>query len=306
MTALVSGTEIYDVEIAVTAVPQAQWRAICRDSAGAIDSVVELLQGKLSTSVMARLCRQGTGLFPTPREIRMSCSCPDSAAMCKHIAAVLYGIGVRLDHAPALLFTLRKVKPSELIERAVAPRRLKKAPDGTSGARRISDESSLGEIFGLDIARGAVENAVNRQSTIGNLQSQTHRQSANADGQWAIGNRSDGQSAIGNRPMGNRAIGNADGQWVIGNADGWAIGNRDNRALDCPIVNCTSGSIARLSRLSIGHFRLPISRRLSDCRLPIRIDCPIVDCPSALHIADVFAIADCSIIDCRFPAVSRA
>ena len=152
VTALVSGTEIYDVEIAVTAVPQAQWRAICRDSAGAIDSVVELLQGKLSTSVMARLCRQGTGLFPTPREIRMSCSCPDSAAMCKHIAAVLYGIGVRLDHAPALLFTLRKVEASELIERAVAPRRLKKTTDGTSGARRINDESSLADIFGLDIA----------------------------------------------------------------------------------------------------------------------------------------------------------
>ena len=109
VTALVSGTEIYDVVIAVTAVPAAQWRAICRDSAGAIDSVVELLQGRLSTSVMARLCRQGTGLFPTPREIEMSCSCPDSAALCKHLAAVLYGIGVRLDRVPALLFTLRKV-----------------------------------------------------------------------------------------------------------------------------------------------------------------------------------------------------
>ena len=151
VTALVSGTELYEVEIEVAAVPKARWQAICRDLAGAIDSVIELLQGRLSTPVMARLCRQGTGLFPTPREIVMSCSCPDSAGMCKHLAAVLYAIGVRFDTEPALLFTLRKVNAEDLIARAAAGTRLKKGSGPPSTARRITDEASLSAIFGLEL-----------------------------------------------------------------------------------------------------------------------------------------------------------
>ena len=57
-------------------------------------------QGKLSKNVMERVCRKGDGLFPSPREIKMTCSCPDWAGMCKHVAAVLYGAGARLDIAP--------------------------------------------------------------------------------------------------------------------------------------------------------------------------------------------------------------
>ncbi|MBI3265273.1 MAG: SWIM zinc finger family protein, partial [Acidobacteria bacterium] len=97
VTALVSGSEIYDVRVSVTVVPRARWRAICRDCTGGIDSLVELLQGRLSTSVMARICEPKTGLFPAPKDISFQCSCPDWASMCKHVAAVLYGIGARLD-----------------------------------------------------------------------------------------------------------------------------------------------------------------------------------------------------------------
>ena len=110
-----------------------------------------LLQGKLAGSVMARLCQAGTGLFPAPSEITMSCSCPDRASMCKHIAAVLYGIGARLDHEPALLFTLRKVKEADLVARAAAGTGLT-SHRAAGRSPRIEDETSLGAIFGLDIA----------------------------------------------------------------------------------------------------------------------------------------------------------
>jgi uncharacterized Zn finger protein len=151
VTARVSGTDLYRVKIRVTAVPKSRWRAICADVAGAIDSVIELLQGRLSQGVMARLCEKGTGLFPAPSEIRMSCSCPDAAVMCKHVAAVLYGVGARLDREPALLFTLRRVKQEDLVSRAgtgsdLARRQNKKT------RRKTIDESSLSEVFGLDIA----------------------------------------------------------------------------------------------------------------------------------------------------------
>ena len=147
--AKVSGSRIYDVEVNVAAVPKLRWSAICKDCSGGIDSVVELLQGKLSNAVMSRICREKTGLFPTPAEIQFSCSCPDWASMCKHVAAVLYGIGARLDHAPDLLFSLRKVDPQELIAGAGDAARLTAA---APSAGKMLALDNLSELFGIDIA----------------------------------------------------------------------------------------------------------------------------------------------------------
>jgi len=107
VAALVSGSELYKVKIAIKPVTATRWKAICRDCAGTIDSLVELLQGRLAKGVMDRICREGDGLFPAPGEIQLSCNCPDWADMCKHVAAVLYGVGARLDEMPRLLFVLR-------------------------------------------------------------------------------------------------------------------------------------------------------------------------------------------------------
>ena len=115
VTAMVSGSSLYLVKVSITPVAKSHWQAICRDCTGSIDSLVELLQGRLAKSVMDRVCRQGDGLFPAPKEIKLSCSCPDWADMCKHVAAVLYGVGARLDQAPELLFVLRGVDQNELI-----------------------------------------------------------------------------------------------------------------------------------------------------------------------------------------------
>src|SRR6478672_4150273 len=118
INAYVCGSELYQVTLKIGPVKKTQWKSICKDCGGAIDSLVELLQGKLSQGVMERICRQSAGLFPTPPEIKLSCSCPDWAGMCKHVAAVLYGIGARFDHQPELLFRLRGVDEMELIASA--------------------------------------------------------------------------------------------------------------------------------------------------------------------------------------------
>jgi len=147
--ALVSGTSLYRVTVQVAPVSKPRWSAICRDCAGTIDSLVELLQGHLAKGVMERICRPGTGLFPAPSEIRLACSCPDWAVMCKHVAATLYGIGARLDEHPELLFRLRQVKEEDLIVHAGRARPLsRKAPV----ADRILPPDSLSEMFGLDLA----------------------------------------------------------------------------------------------------------------------------------------------------------
>ncbi len=148
--ALVCGSSIYKVAVKVTPVTKARWKSICQDCAGSIDSLVELLQGRFSKAVMERICLQKTGLFPSPDEIEFSCSCPDWAAMCKHVAAVLYGIGARLDKQPELLFKLHQVDHNELIAKAGTEFPLAgKQPD----AERILGRDDLSELFGLDLAQ---------------------------------------------------------------------------------------------------------------------------------------------------------
>jgi uncharacterized Zn finger protein len=152
INAYVCGSELYKVALKVAPVAKTQWKSICKDCAGAIDSLVELLQGRLSKGVMERICRQKHGLFPSPAEIQLSCSCPDWADMCKHVAAVLYGIGARFDQQPELLFRLRGVDEMELIAGAG-----RAAPLATSGpaARKILGGQDLSEMFGLEMAKSA-------------------------------------------------------------------------------------------------------------------------------------------------------
>jgi uncharacterized Zn finger protein len=147
VTAQVMGSSLYRITVRISEVAGAHWQSIARDCARSIDTLVELLQGQLSNSVMERITRPGTGLFPSPTEISFSCSCPDSAAMCKHVAATLYGVGARLDSAPELLFGLRKVDAKELIARAgEGGTPVQKLP----GAGRILDSSKLADVFGID------------------------------------------------------------------------------------------------------------------------------------------------------------
>ena len=146
--ARVMGSEMYQVTVKVAPLSKAHWVAICNDCAGSIDSLVELLQGRLSQAVMARVCQQKTGLFPAPSEITLACSCPDWADMCKHVAAVLYGIGVRLDEQPSLVFKLRAVDERELIASAARAGTL---ATQTPAPAKVLDADDLSALFGLEM-----------------------------------------------------------------------------------------------------------------------------------------------------------
>lgn len=148
--ALVSGSELYEVTLKIAPVGKPHWKSICEDCAGAIDSLVGLLQGRFSKGVMERICRQGKGLFPSPAEIKLRCSCPDWAGMCKHVAAVLYGVGARLDHEPELLFRLREVDEKDLL--AGAGKALPLTKKGGARGKVLGGED-LADIFGLEMAQ---------------------------------------------------------------------------------------------------------------------------------------------------------
>jgi uncharacterized Zn finger protein len=148
VNARVVGSDIYKIKVTITPIKTPQWKAICRDCAGSIDSLVEMLQGRLAKSVMDRVSREGDGLFPAPGEIKLRCSCPDWADMCKHVAAVLYGVGARLDHQPQLLFKLRGVDEKELIASAGQDLSLS-APSANA---KLLDESDVAAMFGIEMA----------------------------------------------------------------------------------------------------------------------------------------------------------
>lgn len=145
--AVVSGSELYKIEIKIDPLPPSKWKHLCDQCTGKIGSALELLQGKLSKEVMQVVTHRDQGLFPQPGEIHMKCSCPDWADLCKHLAAVLYGVGARLDTRPELLFQLRGVDPQELI---TAELDLTRTAEG-KGKRRRLDEEDLSGLFGVEI-----------------------------------------------------------------------------------------------------------------------------------------------------------
>ena len=147
ITALVSGSRLYKIEIRIETLVKGSWQGIKRECAGKIGSLIELLQGKLSQAVMGIITRRPGGMFPAPKEISLTCSCPDWAGMCKHIAAVLYGVGARLDHEPELLFTLRRVDHLDLVAQAGDLEGiLKPASEGSTIAH-----SDLADVFGIEL-----------------------------------------------------------------------------------------------------------------------------------------------------------
>src|SRR5215207_4049586 len=154
--AMVAGSELYKVKISIAPVAAKRWTAICGDCAGTIDSLVELLQGRLAKGVRDRVCREGDGLFPAPNEIKLSCSCPDWAGMCKHVAAALYGVGARLDEQPQLLFVLRGVDESELLTGAGQDLSLTTAAPASA---QVLDDGDVAALFGLEMAEPAKADA---------------------------------------------------------------------------------------------------------------------------------------------------
>jgi len=145
--AQIMGSRLYHGTVTIAPLAPAQWKAIKAECAGRIDSLVGLLQGRLSDAVMRVITDREKGLFPQPSEIKLACSCPDWADLCKHLAAVLYGVGARLDTHPELLFLLRGVDHLELIGAAADSPALTQA--GTDDGAMAADQ--LSDVFGIDI-----------------------------------------------------------------------------------------------------------------------------------------------------------
>lgn len=173
--AIVAGSNPYRVKIKIAKLNRTTWTKLKKECAASIDSLLDLLGGQLSDSVLQRLTAKRGGCFPTPEEIEMQCSCPDYSYCCKHIAAVMYGVGNRLDTSPELLFVLRGVNQMDLISRVASPSNLSrelKARKRSTLANKDIDE--LGQMFGIEL-ESAMDDAESVPTT--RLQSSAGRRS---------------------------------------------------------------------------------------------------------------------------------
>jgi uncharacterized Zn finger protein len=176
--ALVQGSRSapYKVRIHIDKLAEPTWHAIRDACEGRIDSLQMLLSGRFPEDLAGVFMTQDKGLFPSPREIHFECSCPDWAGMCKHVAAVLYGVGARLDQDPAMLFVLRAAAVDDLISRAVeeTTRKLLEQAEAESDNGRVIADADLSALFGIDL-EDAPEEAPAPETKPGRSKGKTRR-----------------------------------------------------------------------------------------------------------------------------------
>lgn len=160
LEAVVAGSygDPYAVAVTVKLLQAGQWKAVKAASAGHIGSMLDLLSGKFPKEVMARVADPENGLFPKLGELKFSCSCPDWAQMCKHVAATLYAFGHRLDQSPELLFLLRGVDPAEMVNLESL------AESATAGVEAALRDDRLADIFGVELDLGGPDKTTSNAS----------------------------------------------------------------------------------------------------------------------------------------------
>lgn len=150
-----SSSKPYKIEINIAPLSKNVWENIIKDCAGKIASLQELIEGNFPKLLTELFTGQGSGLFPSPKEIKLNCSCPDATNMCKHVASALYGVGARLDDNPTLFFELRNINIDELISLAVNKESTKLLEKSKIKSSRVIKEDDVSEMFGIQMEMGA-------------------------------------------------------------------------------------------------------------------------------------------------------
>lgn len=150
--ALVQGTrkKPYEVAVGIASLTDDAFAELMGDCNARADSLEALAAGDFPDELKERLLTAG-GLFPSPSQIGFTCSCPDSAYLCKHIAAAIMAVAPQLDETPLLLFELRGVDTAELVKRTVAEKLDLMLSNADAPSERIMDVSDddLTALFGV-------------------------------------------------------------------------------------------------------------------------------------------------------------
>jgi uncharacterized Zn finger protein len=178
ITSLVRGSSLYDIQITIDKLPSETWANIRQSCGQDIRSLIDLMRGKLPTNVLERLCNGQQGMFPSPEEVKISCSCPDYATLCKHAAATLYGVGHLLDSRPEIFFQLRGVDQNDLVSEA-----LNHDPTAQLSSQDSATElapEDLESIFGINLATVAPSTPANEEAAETRQKSKTNKKNVKA------------------------------------------------------------------------------------------------------------------------------
>ncbi len=168
ITALVTGSRSkpYKIGITIKSISKSAEAVLMKKGRESLDSMHSLLAGDFPPELKEEFFKQGSGLFPSPKEISIDCSCPDWATMCKHVAGALYGVAVRLDEKPELFFTLRgiDIKPFVVSVAKEESKKLLQKSKILSSRVLSSDESDddMAELFGIAL-EGKIGNYVSEE-----------------------------------------------------------------------------------------------------------------------------------------------
>jgi len=151
ITALVQGSRAkpYEVVIEIDTLHNEKWEQVTALCNHRIDSLEQLVEGKFPKELEVLFTERKYGMFPSPKEIHFACSCPDWASMCKHVAAVLYGVGARLDANPMLFFELRAVSGQELLRKSIDQKLESMMKNAGRKSRRAIADKDISSVFGI-------------------------------------------------------------------------------------------------------------------------------------------------------------
>lgn len=149
--ALVLGSRAkpYEITIKIDTLNRDKWNQVVTLCNNRIDTLEQLIEGKFPKELDVLFTDQNYGMFPSPKEISFDCSCPDWATMCKHVAAVLYGIGTRLDIDPMLFFELRDLDGIELIKKSMEKKLDNMLENAGKNSNRQIAEEDVFDVFGI-------------------------------------------------------------------------------------------------------------------------------------------------------------
>ncbi|MDR3254717.1 MAG: SWIM zinc finger family protein [Synergistaceae bacterium] len=147
--ALVQGSHLYEVKITIDELPAGKWKKILEQCGHSIANMAELAEGKFPKDLAEIFLQQNSGLFPSPKEIHFDCDCPDWAYMCKHVAAVLYGVGARFDREALLFFTLRGIPFEDLLKKSIEGKLANMLKNAGNKSKRVLGDDSIADIFNL-------------------------------------------------------------------------------------------------------------------------------------------------------------
>lgn len=141
----------YSVEIEIDPLSKEKVQSIMDSCSRKVSSLEALANGEFPKEMEEVITEKG-GLFPDPSQIHFDCSCPDWAYLCKHVACVMYGIGVKLDENPFWFFELRGIDTDMLLKKTVENKVAALLENAQKPSNRILSQDQVHSLFSSDIS----------------------------------------------------------------------------------------------------------------------------------------------------------